>query len=137
MIFLIKSEYASEEIDSSLDVAIERMCELLKEWPSAFKLTDEQDTIYATAFPGDRHIWAGDTFKHNGKTFGVACVRYYENMKKCPKCDTVIAARKLACEQCTFAAAPVNVAGEHKRAKKGKDAETLDLPFKGGGMADL
>lgn len=110
---------------------------MLKEWPSAFKLTDQEDTIYATAFPGDCHIWAGDTFENNGKTFGVACVRYYENMKKCPKCDTVIAARKLACEQCTFAAAPANVAGEYKRAKKGKDTETLSLPFENMSGADL
>lgn len=138
MIFLIQSEYASEEIDSELDRAIERMCELVKEWPCAFKLSDEEGRIYATAFAGDRFVWPGDTFERSGKTYGVACIRYFENTKKCPKCGSIIGPKKLGCEQCSFLAAPTNKAGEPRKRAKPKSDFSLKLPFvDGGGDADL
>ena len=136
MIFLIKSDHASEEIDSTLDAAIERMCELLKEWPGAFKLTDEDGNTHASAFPGDPYVWAGDIFEHNGKTFGVACVRYFENSMKCSVCGWGINPKKLGCERCAIAKAPENLAGKQRKRGKIKDVLTENLPFDNKG-ADL
>lgn len=107
MVFLIKSEAVSEEIDSDIDTAINRMCEILKEDPNyPLQLLGDEGTVYASAFAGHPTMWAGDAFEHAGRQLGVACVRYEENLKFCPKCSKQIPSKKLACPDCAIAASP-------------------------------
>ena len=128
MVFCIKSQYASEDIESSLDQAVDRMCQLVKEWPGAFKLTDEEEKVYATAFRGDPFIWAGDVFEENGKRYGVACQRYFENIKTCPECSTQIPTKMLSCPQCAFLKCVSNPAGEpRKKGKRGDYGDNFDF----------
>jgi hypothetical protein len=120
--FLIKSGPLSEPFSGSLEDAISRMCDLVKTHAAQFRITDEHGDTQASGFPGDPALWGADTFEHKGKRYGVACIRYFENLKICPECRSPIPASMIACPTCAFRKCLSNPAGK----PRGRKHERID-----------